>query len=34
MMTVDVDNQVEDEKLQYDIQREAAKNISLIIRQN
>ena len=34
MMTVDVDDQVEDEKLQYDIQREAAKNINLIIRQN
>ena len=28
------DNQIKDEKLQYDINRECAKNISLIIKQN
>ena len=27
-----IDNQTKDEKLQHDINREAAKNISLIIR--
>ena len=29
-----IDDQIKDEKLQYDINREAAKNICLNIRQN
>ena len=29
-----IEDQIRDEKLQYDINREGAKNISFIIRQN